>query len=192
MIIWWQRLQTVLAVHFLARWMLANLIGWVVGLYAGVLNPVCFAGAGVIAGVVLGAAQWWVLRPLHGEDRRWVWATFAGAALGMIPASLLGGLTFLLVGYGGMTLVAGAILGGGVAAAQWWWCRLYWGDSAEDAEDVTITPQGMRWIGMSVAGGALCGVLSSLPFRLPLGLVVGALCFGYLTGRVLLRDQTPT
>ena len=59
--------------RFLLRWVIANIVGWTVGLYFGVLNPICFAGAGVVAGLVLGASQWWALSSTslgnnHGEN----------------------------------------------------------------------------------------------------------------------------
>ena len=53
--------------RFLLRWVLANIVGWMIGLYAGVLNPICFAGAGVIAGEAVeihwaGSVRWGRLR----------------------------------------------------------------------------------------------------------------------------------
>src|SRR4051794_29078842 len=105
--------------RFLLRWVIANVIGWTVGLYFGVLNPICFAGAGIVAGLVLGASQWWVLREsvldsskpeteddpagipnrLSQPGHQWVVSTFAGASLGLIPA-LVVGLIFVLFSNG--------------------------------------------------------------------------------------------
>src|SRR4051812_45413653 len=102
--------------RFLLRWVLANVVGWTVGLYIGVLNPICFAGAGIVAGLVLGASQWWALRStsfginpaesdanipniptrLSQNARHWIISTFAGAALGLIPAVILGAIFVLL------------------------------------------------------------------------------------------------
>ncbi|MBL8153847.1 MAG: hypothetical protein JNM70_06650 [Anaerolineae bacterium] len=158
------------------RWLLANVLGWTVGLYLGLLNPVCFAGAGIIAGLTLGAAQLWALHPGGTSDRRWLGLTFAGAALGLIPASLIGGLAALLGGWNAAALVAGAILGGAVGAAQ---SRL-----------IDSPPEGrLWWITANLIGGGICGFLTALPIirGLPIGLLVGSALFGYLTGRLWLR-----
>ncbi|MCA0456837.1 MAG: hypothetical protein LCI00_22895 [Chloroflexi bacterium] len=167
--------------RFLLRWVLANVVGWTVGLYAGVLNPVCFAGTGIIAGLVLGAAQWWALRgsPLlalnaDGQpSRRWITLTFAGAATGLIPAAVLGGMLFLFTN-GVAALLAGAVLGGAVGLGQW-------------AALQGISSRAVLWLGVNILGGAVCGLLTIIPIirGLPLGLLAGAALFGYATGRVL-------
>ncbi len=179
--------------RFLWRWMLANVVGWTVGLYAGVLNPVCFAGAGVVAGLVLGASQWWALRstsfginPARNESdipniptrisqkaRQWIISTFAGAALGLIPALILAAV-FVLFSSALAALLAGAVLGFSVGLGQW--IRLK-----------HISERLALWLIVNTLGGAACAWLTLTPIirGLPLGMLLGSALFGYVTGRVL-------
>lgn len=171
--------------RFLLRWIVANVVGWTVGLYAGVLNPWCFAGAGIITGLILGGLQWWALRGTNlvqsdGEDarrkaQRWIGYTFAGAALGMLPAAMVGGVIYLFAN-GLAALLAGGVLGLAVGIGQWMILK-------RGSPVVTV------WLLSNAAGGALCGLLTVMPIirGLPLGMVVGAALFGYFTGRVLER-----
>jgi hypothetical protein len=180
--------------RFLLRWVIANIIGWTVGLYFGVLNPICFAGAGVVAGLVLGASQWWALRSTSlghkGEDenylplvsthvsqpaRQWIISTFAGAALGLFPALVLAGVLVFLSN-NVAALFAGAVLGLAVGIGQWMILK-------------HISDRAVLWLVVNAVGGAACGWLTLTPIirGLPLGMVIGAALFGYLTGRVLER-----
>jgi hypothetical protein len=181
---------------FLPRWILANTLGWIVGLYLGFWNPVCFLGTGVIAGLTLGFAQWWVLfrpspprlspgfedgRPEGGPCRDtllrvrypWIWMTLISAAVGMLPALLIGFLLSLWSLAAGL-LVSGAILGGAVGLGQWSILR----HSLERPE---------RWVMANTLGGAVCGLLTAIPIirGLPLGLLLGSALFGYITGWTL-------
>lgn len=175
--------------RFLLRWVLANVVGWTVGLYAGVLNPICFAGTGIVAGLVLGAAQWWALRgsPLVEQpiatqtddpeppqaSRQWITMTFVGAAVGLIPAAVIGALLFLFAN-GLAALLAGGLLGAAVGLGQWMLLR-------------HISQRAMLWLAVNALGGAACGLLTIIPIirGLPLGLLAGTALFGYVTGRVL-------
>jgi hypothetical protein len=181
--------------HFLLRWVLANVVGWTVGLYIGVLNPICFAGAGIVAGLVLGASQWWALHntsfginPAENDSnipniptrlsqnaRQWIISTFAGAALGLIPAVILGAI-FVLLSNGLAALLAGAVLGLAVGLGQWMILK-------------HVSEQAALWLVVNTVGGAACGWLTVAPIirGLPLGLLLGSALFGYLTGRVLER-----
>jgi hypothetical protein len=181
--------------RFLLRWVLANIVGWTVGLYAGVLNPICFAGAGIVAGLVLGASQWWAMRntqfginPADNEAyipniptrisqnaRRWIISTFVGTALGLIPAAALGAALFLFSA-SLAALLAGAVLGVGVGLGQWMVLK-------------HISQQATLWLVVNTLGGAACAWLTITPIirGLPLGMLAGSALFGYLTGRVLLR-----
>jgi hypothetical protein len=70
--------------------------------------------AGAIAGAVIGAAQWLVLRGM-GIDTRWIVATASGLAVGMA----VGVAAF---GYGtgtGDLAAVGAVSGLGIGIAQW-------------------------------------------------------------------------
>ncbi len=180
--------------RFLLRWVVANIIGWTFGLYFGVLNPICFAGAGVVAGLVLGASQWWALSntslghrgesegylPLRSTHisqpaRQWIISTFAGAALGLIPAlALAAGLIIFF--YNVAALFAGAVLGLAVGIGQWMILK-------------HISDRMALWLVVNTVGGAACGWLTLTPIirGLPLGLLLGAALFGYLTGRVMER-----
>ncbi len=175
--------------RFLLRWILANVVGWTVGLYAGVLNPICFAGTGIIAGLVLGAAQWWALRGLPlveqpistqtdnpespQSSRQWITMTFVGAAVGMIPAVVIGAMLFLFAN-GLAALLAGGLLGAAVGLGQWMLLR-------------HISQRAALWLAVNALGGAACGLLTIIPIirGLPLGLLAGTAIFGYVTGRVL-------
>ena len=184
--------------RFLLRWVFANVVGWMIGLYAGVLNPICFAGAGIIAGLVLGAAQWWALRTtpfgiylaendenipniptrLSQIARRWIGLTFLGAAIGLFPAAVLGAILFLFTS-GLAALLAGAALGLAVGLAQWMLLK-------------GVSQQAMLWLLVNILGGAACGWLTLMPIirGLPIGMLLGSALFGYLTGRVLERIFT--
>lgn len=92
---------------------IAGMAGRVV---AGSVDSVWTAAlAGAIAGLVVGAAQWFALRRI-GANPRWIVATGAGLAVGM-------GLAFAVFGYGdtiGDLAVVGAVVGLVVGIAQWW------------------------------------------------------------------------
>jgi hypothetical protein len=101
---------------------LAGLAGRAV---AGPVDTVWTAAlAGVIAGAVIGAAQWLALRRI-GADLRWIVATAVGLAVGLAAA-------FAIFGYGdsvGDLAVVGAVSGLGVGIAQWWLLRAFLGGS---------------------------------------------------------------
>lgn len=180
--------------RFLLRWVVANIIGWTIGLYFGVLNPICFAGAGVVAGLVLGASQWWALSstamgrkdedhgyipltPTHISQpaRQWIISTFAGAAIGLIPAlALATGL--VLFSNSLAALLGGAILGLAVGIGQWMILKY-------------VSDRGVLWLVVNTLGGAACGWLTLTPIirGLPIGMLLGAALFGYVTGRVMER-----
>ena len=99
-------------------WPLASLLGFPIGGWIAslVVGPVDSVGAalagGLLAGVVIGAAQWLVLRQLVP----WVWiaATSAGMAVGLAVGAAL-------VDYGisrGDLMIIGAVTGAGVGGLQ--------------------------------------------------------------------------
>jgi hypothetical protein len=99
------------------RWAL-TILGFPLGGWAGValagpsLSPIAAAGAGAIAGVVIGAIQWAAVRPAIG----WRWSV--GTALGMglgaaAAAALTGGATDRSA-----LMVTGLITGAAVGIAQ--------------------------------------------------------------------------
>jgi hypothetical protein len=70
--------------------------------------------AGLVAGLVIGAAQWLALRGF-GIDTRWILATAGGLAVGL-------GLGFAIFGYGETVSdmwIVGAVSGLGIGIAQW-------------------------------------------------------------------------
>ena len=113
-------------------WPLAIVVGFPIGGYVanvivGELDSVGAALAGgLIAGAIIGAAQWLALRPLH--PGHWLVATSVGTAAGLTAGAAL-------VDYGvsrGDLLLMGAVTGLGVGALQalllarrvpgaWWW-----------------------------------------------------------------------
>ncbi len=158
--------------HFISRWTVACIAGWTLGLFLGLWNPICFAASGIVTGIVLGAAQSWARRPGQQLDRTWIIATVIGTTLGTLVAGLLF-LVLLALGQGLALLVAGLILGLGVGLAQ--------------AQQIADERQAVLWVIANLGGGAVCGLMTSIPIvqGLPLGLVAGATVFGYLTGRVM-------
>lgn len=163
-------LRTVLRDNFILRWTLANMIGWSIGLLAGLFNPICFIVAGAAACICVGVAQWYVLRPQYSKD--WIVATVVGGLCGTIPA-LFGGLMFIF-GWGLIALCSGALFGGAIGVSQWLilkrtYSRAEW------------------WIGANALGGLLCGLLTTIPLitGLPIGLLLGSAVYGYITGRAL-------
>jgi hypothetical protein len=105
--------------HTLLRWAPTFAAYPLGGLAAHLLvGPVTTVGAalvgGLVTGGVVGAAQWWALRPAGPGAARWVSASALGlaAALGLVtavagPPSTVGAL-----------LVQGAVCGFGLGAAQ--------------------------------------------------------------------------
>jgi len=183
-----------LRANFLLRWVLANVAGWSLGLYLSAWSlatpALCLGGA--FAGLCLGAAQWWALKPhplppspSNGEgentagespvsvERNWIGLTIGGAILGGFPA--FGMSLVVALGWGLGTAVVGGIFGGGVGVAQYF-----------------ILQRGVSraewWIAANVAGGALCALLTLVPLipGLPIGLLLGTTLYGYITGQALL------
>lgn len=159
------QLKELLEGNFRLRWTLATAVGWVLGLYAGLLNPLCFAGAGLVAGAAVGWAQ---RRAAGGQlPESWLRSTLTGAALGFIPAALFGAWALLngWLWWG----AAGLVLGGGVGLAQ---SYLLGGNP--------------RWTVINALAGLMCGLLTALPLipGLPIGLLAGAALYGYLTARI--------
>ncbi len=104
---------------FLA-WMVTSLgfpFGGVLALsLAGPMKEVVSAAlGGLLAGVVIGGAQWLVLRRYLGIDATWVVATASGLALGNTVGAVLTG-----TGTGiGDLLIIGGMTGIAVGTAQW-------------------------------------------------------------------------
>ena len=103
------------------RWPLAILLGFPIGGYAAnlVVGPVDSFGAalagGVLAGAVIGAAQWLALRQLVP----WTW--IAATSLGMGAGLAVGAA---VVDYGitrGNLVLMGAVTGAAVGALQAWY-----------------------------------------------------------------------
>jgi hypothetical protein len=99
-------------------WPVSVLVGFPIGGYLadvvvdGVDSPVAAIGAGLIAGAVVGAAQWFVLR--RWVSWLWIAATCAGMAVGLAAGAAL-------VDYGisrGDLALMGALTGVGVGVMQ--------------------------------------------------------------------------
>jgi hypothetical protein len=183
---YWQPIGRYLREHFLARWVLANVIGWTVGLYAGssaftlpggqgVGLPLICVG-GVFAGLCVGLAQWVVLNHAAPTSRRWILMTVLGGLLAIVPASAAG--IFAVFGLGFGAGMAGAAFGAVVGTMQWFLLRQQNGGA-------------VGWIVANALGGMLCAPLAAMPLIpwLPVGLILGSALFGYITGRMWLRLQ---
>lgn len=170
-----------LQTHFLARWILANVVGWSLGLYLG---SVCVSALGsvvgvilgsALAGVIVGAAQWRTLRgQARWRGRQWVAASAMGSALGVFPAALTG--IVLLARWGVGVLIVGGVYGGMFGLAQVAVLREY-------------VPESGWWVAANIAGAALCGLcsLGINPLALPIFCTPGPLLFGAITGWVMAR-----
>jgi hypothetical protein len=134
-------------------------------------GPGWAALAGLIAGAVIGTAQWLALRPRVGA--LWIPATAAAMAVGLALATLVtGGATTL-----GALAVLGAIAGAVVGAAQavvlrkWTWIltiAVGWSAGWAISSLVIIDEQrGFATFGLS--GAALVTVVTGLALRVLLG-----------------------
>lgn len=178
--------------HFLLRWVLANIVGWSVGLYlsAWSLSTPALCLGGAFAGLCVGLAQWWALKPVNDPlpdfadveqptgaspitvQRDWIGVSVAGAFLGAIPAL---SATFLVaLGWGLGIAFVGAIFGAGIGVAQYFILQ-------------RGLPRASWWIAANVGGGALCALFTLAPLirGLPIGLLLGTALYGYITGRTL-------
>ncbi len=189
--------------NFLLRWVLANVLGWGAGLFAGavvlgvglllallaggVLLLLALPLAGGLVGALAAYGQQRILNDAEEDvDGRYIAVSSAGGALGIFPALLFSsaGGGMWLVGFG----LAGAALGAAVGGAQW---RAWFTGSALPAP-----PVGWRgWLLAHTAGGALCAVITmsggqvfSGGLLLPACCGVGLLLFALLTGAALLRQ----
>lgn len=150
--------------HPIARWILANTIGWmlafiisglVIDLFSDALGIIAFLIGGGIIGGVVGASHTWSIRP--NNPRRWMLYTVIGGIIGVIPVflsafSLIAGRT---IGFGIMGALYGLSLGGmqslelkGDAALVWALTSMLAGCFCS-----IITFTGWFWIGPVIFGG---------------------------------------
>lgn len=164
-----------LQTHFAARWLLANVAGWSLGLYAGSVFVSLLGGVfgvifgGALAGVLAGAAQWLALQPFHWA---WLWRSALGGALAMLPVVMCG---FVLVVHWGVGfLILGAVFGAVFGALQ--------SPLLEDR-------RALLWVAANMGGGALCACFSfaANPLMLPICCTLGPLLFGAITGWALAK-----
>ena len=160
--------------QFMLRWLLANVLGWALGLFLGgvalrvVGSILGVLLGGAVTGVVVGVAQAFVLR----ADRRWWVVSAVGGGLAALPA-YVSGITLIagpVLGY----FVIGAVYGAIFGAAQWVALR---------------HESGGWWVAVNGLAGGLCGCLTLgfNPLGLPLVCSLGPVVFGLLTGVVLLN-----
>jgi hypothetical protein len=174
-----ERFSVYLRRRFMARWMLANVVGWSLGLYLGSallqwLGGVVGLGiGGAAAGTFVGAAQHWALRGKIEVDRRWIGYSAAAGAGAALPVLALG--FTLLIPTVGLSLLGG-IAGGLIGAAQGVVLRERLGSAG-------------LWLLANAAGGVFCAVcsLSGIPFWLPIFCTAGPYLFAAITGWALLR-----
>ncbi|MCB9450953.1 MAG: hypothetical protein H6672_05905 [Anaerolineaceae bacterium] len=166
----------------LLRWVVANIVGWSVGMLAGgwlsgLVNGVIGLGVGgAAAGGIVGLAQWTALHTtINGVTRRgWLVYSLGGGLAAVFPAALAG--FALVAGPGIGWLVIGAVFGGIFGGVQWVALR------------GLFPQQAAWWIGANLVGGGLCGWLAlGATLGLPVFCSFGPVVFGLLTGWALRR-----
>jgi hypothetical protein len=155
-------------------WTVAGFVAFpLAGLAARAIGPIdgvlVALGAGAIAGAVIGAAQWLVLRGI-GIDTRWIAATAGGFAVGMGV-----GVAFFGYGTGTVDLAAvGAVSGLGIGIAQWpllydrvrasavWMPAIagLWALGWTVSTGIGVDLQTQRWSVFGIAGAVTVAVLS--------------------------------
>lgn len=169
--------------RLILRWILANMFGWSVGLFAGmtiaqisssVLGDFIggFIGlllAGAIVGGCVGFAQFKAIA-IHTQ---WVRYSTIGGALSIFPASLM--YITLIFGKLGFFMV-GAVFGAGFGWLQSFTLK-------DNTQAATI------WVIANLFAGGLCSMLSltGMPFTLPIFCSFGPIIFGAITGYALLK-----
>ncbi len=165
--------------NLLLAWMVTSLgfpFGGVLALsLAGPMGDVVSAAlGGLLAGAVVGAAQWPVLRHYLGIDATWIVATASGLAFGNAVGAVLTGAGTSISNL----LAIGAVAGTSVGTAQW-----------------TLLRERLRYAGIWVPVLAAAWTLGwtttwSIGVDLSLGYTVfgavGALVFAAITGVTLL------
>lgn len=167
------------ASNLLLAWVVTSLgfpFGGILALYlVGPMDDVVSAAlGGLLAGAVVGAAQWPVLRHYLGIDATWVVATASGLTLGNAVGAVLTEAGTSI----NDLLVIGVVCGISVAAAQW-----------------TLLRERLRYAGLWIPVLAVAWPLGwtttwSIGVDISLGYTVfdavGALVFTAITGVVLL------
>lgn len=157
------------------RWIIANAIGWSLGLIGGSLLLSWIGGlvglllAGGLTGLAVGAAQTYAVGEL---DRRWLALSILGAMLATLP-------TFAA----GFSLIAGRQIGFTVMGAVFGLC-LGWTQSHRLDDD----ERALAWVLANVVGGSLCGLLTLGVTSLPVFLSLGPLAHGLVTGWIWYRN----
>lgn len=164
-------------------WVIINVIVWSLGLYTIALSVrfLGIVGAPVgtlLAGLMIGAGQAWVLRViLPIAPRQWVGHSLLGTFLGVLPIGVLF-LWILLVaviGVNSVLVILGGIFGGILGATQ---SRVLY---------PIVHEQIGWWMGINILAGALCAPLSltGTTVWLPVFCSLGPITFGLLTAGVL-------
>ena len=164
-------------------WVIVNIIVWSLGLYtiALCIRFLGIVGAPIgtlIAGIIIGSGQAWVLRHmLPVEPRQWIGHSMLGVFLGVLPIGLLFLWVVLVavIGVNSVLFILGGLFGGILGATQ---SRVLY---------PIVYEQVGYWIGINILAGALCAPLSltGSTFWLPVFCSLGPLTFGLLTAGVL-------
>ncbi|MDE5095705.1 MAG: hypothetical protein O4804_16225 [Trichodesmium sp. St11_bin5] len=114
---------------FWFQWVLANMVGWFVGLFVfGFLGEVVdntigsfgLAVFGTVFGAVVGSLQWWVLRKRLSQARWWILATVLASAILFSTAVVLSNAVSDVVSN---TVIQGVVIsslmGLVIGSAQW-------------------------------------------------------------------------
>jgi hypothetical protein len=175
-----RRHAALLHAHFGLRWLLANMLGWWLGLLSGglVLNwsggPGGVLLAGTVTGLCVGVTQW-LLAP-DWLDRRWLFLSALGGGLAVLPAYLTG-LVSLFTGPRIGFFVVGAVYGGIFGGFQWLALRY------------RVPDWLVLWLVANALAGGWCACLTLTfnPLRLPVFCSLGPVAFGLITGWALRR-----
>ena len=167
---------------FWGRWLLATLIGWIVGLVVAIVLSYAIVNlfypeeSNLIVGLVLGAgvglAQMIAVRRVLPLTQRWVWGAAVGLGIPFIVAVVVDEAWFGAAEASDMWLVLVAVAGGAIAGliqartlrphtprAQWWIL-------------VSVLSWGLAWLTSVVLG--------------EVGILVGGVVLGVVSGALLI------
>ncbi|MDX2243659.1 MAG: hypothetical protein NW224_23510 [Leptolyngbyaceae cyanobacterium bins.302] len=182
------------------QWVLATTLGWLAAPIVGLLGllvrePVAMFAVMPFTGFVLvGVAQWFVIRRYIHSARMWAFTGFpAGIGIGAIIASQIWAklaTAEVVVFFVGLAALGGALLG----ISQWWLLKPH---SSKAQRWIVVNPlawviglipgAGIAFLGMVVvgAGAGLERAIWAIIGGVLTGLVVVAIVVGIITGNTL-------
>jgi hypothetical protein len=172
--------QSAAGSYFLLTWICACIAGWTMAWAVGLVlipgNPLL---GNLIGGLIVGVAQWFVIKDKLRGSSWWILATACGSAIGGLTFAILGIAAFSYFGF----LLANIVGGISVGVAQWLILRRQ-------------VPRSGHWILVSAVawtiGGTIGNVIAFAGGGLAIGGLVCGLIFGFVTGSqfILLINQS--